>query len=160
MLQTAPGRSYGFLWRLIREATRSFPDPYLHLGGDEVEHECWKVRGRRAAGLAASTVRLDAGRGPAVRTRTSASQHGCAQVAKPDAAYQATVQTEHPLPHPCVRPQSNPEVQAFMAAQQWGDDYARLEGHYMQQVGGMTTCLWCCIWGCMWLWASWNEMLV
>lgn len=37
-------RRYGFLWRLIREATRSFPDPYLHLGGDEVEHECWKVR--------------------------------------------------------------------------------------------------------------------
>lgn len=141
MLQTAPGRSYGFLWRLIREATRSFPDPYLHLGGDEVEHECWKVRGRSAAGPAAPVVRVDAGSEAAVRTRTSASQHGCAQVAKPAATHQATVGIKLPLPHPCVRPQSNPEVQAFMAAQQWGDDYARLEGHYMQQVGGPTTCL-------------------
>lgn len=70
-INPARNETYGFLWRLIREATRSFPDPYLHLGGDEVEHECWK---------------------------------------------------------------SNPEVQAFMAAQQWGDDYARLEGYYLQQV--------------------------
>lgn len=31
------------MWRLIREAARHFPDPYLHLGGDEVDHECWKV---------------------------------------------------------------------------------------------------------------------
>ncbi|KAI7841169.1 hypothetical protein COHA_005135 [Chlorella ohadii] len=70
-INPARNETYGFLWRLIREATRSFPDPYLHLGGDEVDHECWK---------------------------------------------------------------SNPEVQAFMAAQKWGDDYAKLEGYYMQQV--------------------------
>jgi hexosaminidase len=70
-INPARNETYGFLWRLIREATRSFPDPYLHLGGDEVEHECWK---------------------------------------------------------------SNPEVQAFMTAQKWGDDFARLEGYYMQQV--------------------------
>lgn len=38
-----------------------------------------------------------------------------------------------PVCLPCL--QSNPEVQAFMAAQQWGDDYARLEGYYLQQVG-------------------------
>ena len=34
----------------------------------------------------------------------------------------------------CLALQSNPEVQAFMAAQKWGDDYAKLEGYYMQQV--------------------------
>lgn len=45
-----PTCSYGFLWRLLREAARLWPDPYIHLGGDEVDTACWQVR-RGWAGL-------------------------------------------------------------------------------------------------------------
>ncbi|KAL4440050.1 hypothetical protein ABPG75_003051 [Micractinium tetrahymenae] len=41
-INPARNESYGFMWRLLREAARHFPDPYLHLGGDEVDHECWR----------------------------------------------------------------------------------------------------------------------
>ena len=42
-LNPARNATFGFIWRLLREVARTFPDPYIHLGGDEVDHECWKV---------------------------------------------------------------------------------------------------------------------
>jgi hypothetical protein len=36
-------RRYGFVWRLLREVARVFPDPYIHIGGDEVDHGCWQA---------------------------------------------------------------------------------------------------------------------
>lgn len=41
-LNPARNETFGFVWRLLRAAAATFPDPYLHLGGDEVSHECWK----------------------------------------------------------------------------------------------------------------------
>ncbi len=37
-------RVYALLWSLFRELGRWFPDEYVHLGGDEVSIDCWKVR--------------------------------------------------------------------------------------------------------------------
>lgn len=37
-------RVYAMLWSLFREVGRWFPDEYVHLGGDEVPFDCWKVR--------------------------------------------------------------------------------------------------------------------
>lgn len=35
--------AYGIMWELLHEASLVFPDPWLHLGGDEVDPTCWKV---------------------------------------------------------------------------------------------------------------------
>ena len=36
-----PG-SYDFMKKLLTEVVDRFPDPYLHLGGDEVDYNCWR----------------------------------------------------------------------------------------------------------------------
>jgi hexosaminidase len=36
--------TYTLLWQLLREAAGWFPDAFVHLGGDEVDTSCWKVR--------------------------------------------------------------------------------------------------------------------
>ncbi|EFN52781.1 hypothetical protein CHLNCDRAFT_58755 [Chlorella variabilis] len=41
-INPARNETFGFIWRLLREVARTFPDPYIHLGGDEVDHVCWK----------------------------------------------------------------------------------------------------------------------
>lgn len=32
------------LQEVLEEVSQLFPDPWLHLGGDEVDYDCWKVR--------------------------------------------------------------------------------------------------------------------
>jgi hypothetical protein len=36
-------KNYEFLQKLFDEITKVFPDEFLHLGGDEVDFECWYV---------------------------------------------------------------------------------------------------------------------
>lgn len=40
----ARNETYALLWKLLREAAAVFPDSYIHLGGDEVPFDCWKVQ--------------------------------------------------------------------------------------------------------------------
>lgn len=35
--------TYSLLWQLLREASSWFPDAFVHIGGDEVAIDCWKV---------------------------------------------------------------------------------------------------------------------
>jgi N-acetyl-beta-hexosaminidase len=48
-LNPARNETYGAVWRLLRELARVFTDPYVHLGSDETNHTCWKVRSTMAA---------------------------------------------------------------------------------------------------------------
>lgn len=36
-------RTYTILWQLFRDVAKSFPDGFVHVGGDEVDQACWKV---------------------------------------------------------------------------------------------------------------------
>ncbi len=42
-MNPASNETYELLWSLLLEVAAVFPDNYLHLGGDEVPFECWKV---------------------------------------------------------------------------------------------------------------------
>jgi N-acetyl-beta-hexosaminidase len=33
--------NYKFLYKFLAEAVELFPEKYVHLGGDEVEYDCW-----------------------------------------------------------------------------------------------------------------------
>jgi len=35
--------TFSLLWQLLRELSTRFPDAFIHLGGDEVDFECWKT---------------------------------------------------------------------------------------------------------------------
>lgn len=43
-LNPARNETYEILWALLQEVAATFPDGYLHLGGDEVPFDCWLVR--------------------------------------------------------------------------------------------------------------------
>ena len=42
-MNPARNETYELLWTLLLEVAAVFPDMYIHLGGDEVPFECWKV---------------------------------------------------------------------------------------------------------------------
>ena len=42
-MNPARNETYELLWSLLLEVAAVFPDMYIHLGGDEVPFECWKV---------------------------------------------------------------------------------------------------------------------
>lgn len=42
-INPARNESYELLWSLLMEVATVFPDQYVHMGGDEVPFDCWKV---------------------------------------------------------------------------------------------------------------------
>lgn len=40
-INPVPNSNYKFLKELFQEIFEVFPDSYVHLGGDEVEFDCW-----------------------------------------------------------------------------------------------------------------------
>jgi hexosaminidase len=42
-INPVPEKTYNFLNQFFSEIFDVFPDPYVHLGGDEVEFNCWQV---------------------------------------------------------------------------------------------------------------------
>lgn len=42
-MNPARNETFELLWSLLLEIASVFPDAYVHLGGDEVPFNCWKV---------------------------------------------------------------------------------------------------------------------
>lgn len=40
-IDVSNSHNYKFLRNFFEEVATVFPEKYLHLGGDEVEHQCW-----------------------------------------------------------------------------------------------------------------------
>lgn len=43
VLDVSNNETYSVLWKVFRQAANDFPDQFVHLGGDEVDPDCWKV---------------------------------------------------------------------------------------------------------------------
>jgi len=42
ILDVSNNETYSVLWKVLRQAAIDFPDQFCHLGGDEVDYNCWK----------------------------------------------------------------------------------------------------------------------